>query len=151
MVVDTMTNDGWGSKWPSGVSWFDKPKVEDNPWETILKQDSRITPEMLDAKPLPTGLDLGAEERTVLTTFKGNEIKHKIISQTEFKSQGSNLVDAQAYLYFQCDGCQAILDPHTKSFRALQEYRVNAGWACKWNIDGMGYKVYCAKCGEKMK
>lgn len=68
----------------------------------------------------------------------------------QLKSQGSNLVDHQEYLYFQCDGCQEILDPHTKSFRALQEFRISAGWKCVWNIDGMGYKVYCAECGEKM-
>lgn len=67
----------------------------------------------------------------------------------QFKSQGSNLVDTEAYLYFQCDGCGAILDPNTKSFKTLQDKRAEAGWACKWNIDGMGYKVYCAECGKK--
>lgn len=67
---------------------------------------------------------------------------------TELKSQGSNLVDEQAYLYFQCESCNEILDPLTKSFKTLEEARFKAGWKTKWNIDGMGYKVYCAKCGE---
>jgi hypothetical protein len=68
--------------------------------------------------------------------------------QTELKSQGSNLVDEQAYLYFQCESCNEILDPHTKSFKALEEARFKAGWKVKWNIDGMGYKVYCVKCNN---
>lgn len=107
-----------------------------------------------------------------LTTFEKGEVKHCIISQTfndpqvtkaitklvkenydtsKLKLQGSNLVDNEKYLYFQCEICGDILDPHTKSFAKLQEYRVNAGWKCIWNIDGMGYKVYCTKCEEKVK
>lgn len=62
--------------------------------------------------------------------------------------QGSNLVDSEAYLYFQCEKCQGILDPHTKSFAKLQQNRVDKGWLCVWNVDGMGYKVYCPKCGD---
>lgn len=127
--------------------------------------------------PELTGWDLGTGERTILTTFENDDIKHRVINQTElkqqgfdspdvtqaitkliednfdtskFKSQGSNLVDDQANLYFQCESCDKILDPHTKSFAKLQEHRVKAGWFVKWSIDGMGYKVYCAKCVEKM-
>lgn len=70
---------------------------------------------------------------------------------SQLKSQGSNLVHHQEYLYFQCDGCGEILDPHTKSFAKLQEARVKTGWNVKWNLTGMGYKVYCAECGEKVK
>lgn len=77
--------------------------------------------------------------------------KQAAVNSSRLKSQGSNLVDTESYLYFQCDGCQAILDPHTKSFKTLQDKRAEAGWALKWNIDGMGYKVYCAECGEKVQ
>lgn len=143
-----MTNDGWSNKWPS--NWKTNPskpiKVIEQTWPdySLDKGDWPKAPEL-------TGLDLGAGERVILTTFENDSIKHKVISQTELKSQGSNLVDHEQHLYFQCDNCGEILDPNTKSFRALQEHRVNAGWKCIWNIDGMGYKVYCAKCGEKVK
>lgn len=66
-----------------------------------------------------------------------------------YTKQGSNLVDDQAYLYFQCSSCNNIFDPHTKSFKTLNDKRFEAGWKVKWNVDGMGYKVYCAECGEK--
>lgn len=77
--------------------------------------------------------------------------KQATVNSSTLKSQGSNLVDEQAYLYFQCEGCQEILDPHTKSFKTLQDKRAEAGWFVKWNTGGMGYKVYCAKCGESVK
>lgn len=66
----------------------------------------------------------------------------------ELKTQGSNLVDDQAYLYFQCQDCLDIFDPNTKSFAMLNQKRHEAGWKVYWNMDGMGYKVYCVKCGE---
>lgn len=168
----------WGSKWPTGVSWFDKPKlepvnkqtirdqVESAPWPVKSPEDwlthtsdvanspqSGITPEMLSIRETFIGWDRGTDDKTTIVKMQKN-LNSGIIhvkSMAELKSQGSNLVDEQAYLYFQCEGCGEILDPHTKSFRTLQEYRVKAGWACKWNIDGMGYKVYCAECGEKAK
>lgn len=72
-----------------------------------------------------------------------------IPSSKELKPQGSNLVDAEAYLYFQCESCQKILDPQTKSFAILNQKRFGVGWLVKWNVDGMGYKVYCVDCGKK--
>lgn len=69
----------------------------------------------------------------------------------KFKTQGSNLVDNNQYLYFQCNECLDIFDPHTKSFATLNQKRHEAGWKVKWNLDGMGYKVYCVKCGEDEK
>lgn len=42
----------------------------------------------------------------------------------KLKSQGSNLVDDQAYLYFQCEGCNDILDPQTKSFAKLRTVQI---------------------------
>ena len=67
----------------------------------------------------------------------------------KLKKQGSNLVDAEAYLYFQCETCETVLDPHTKNFADLQQHRVDAGWKCVWNVNGLGYKVYCGKCSNK--
>lgn len=132
-----MTNDGWDSKWPNKVEWPTGPAAD-----KVFNENWYIS--------ILTGLDLAIGERTILTTFENGELKHKVISQTELKSQGSNLVDDQEYLYYQCEICNDIFDPHTKSFKTLDEKRFAAGWKVKWNIDGMGYKVYCAKCGEKV-
>lgn len=152
-----MTNDGWGNKWPS-----DGPKLENAVKKDWLTHTSDVTPKAVEVINWPddpfawpkapdlTGWDLGIGERTMLITFENDGFEHTVINQTELKSQGSNLVDAQAYLYFQCDDCNEIFDPHTKSFAKLQEARANAGWKCVWNIDGMGYKVYCTECGEKV-
>lgn len=118
-----MTNDRWGSKWPiAPIAEWPKNDPENIPLEEV----SGITPEMLghSGKAWPK-----------LSTL------HK---------QGSNLVDAQAYLYYQCETCNDILDPHTKSFKTLDEKRFAAGWKVKWNLNGVGYKVYCEKCGEKV-
>lgn len=122
-----MTNDGWGSKWPFPDPQLDAAKEN---WARRNKEWP-----VGDRSPM-LGLNTASNAATYAKTLK---------------SQGSNLVDDQQYLYFQCDGCNNILDPHTKSFAKLQEHRVNAGWKCVWNIDGIGYKVYCAKCGEKVK
>lgn len=165
--------DGVPEQWIAEAGHDKTPwPINSNMAEEALKQDSSLTPEMLGVKPVnldPDGSiakmvndawlkapelltwDLGTGERTVLTKFNDNgDVTHTVISQTELKSQGSNLVDDQAYLYFQCEGCNEILDPHTKSFAKLQEARAKAGWKCVWNMNGQGYKVYCAKCGEKV-
>lgn len=62
------------------------------------------------------------------------------------KQEGSNLIDDDHKLYFQCDGCQKLLDPDTKSFKTLHDKTKEAGWKIKWNVNGLGYKVYCVKC-----
>lgn len=153
-----MTNDdGWGSKWPvaeisletakerlSKVEWplgHDKMPwpISSNMAEEVLKQDSGVTPEILGVKPV--NLDWAKSPTSSRLISHDSKI---------FKSQGSNLVDDQAYLYFQCESCNEILDPHTKSFAKLQEHRINAGWKCIWNMNGQGYKVYCEKCEEKV-
>lgn len=171
-----MTNDGWDSKWPSGAGWFDKPKLYEAPrprseWDKdVASVIARSDPKLKDwhthtsdianspqsgiegwPEPPPlTGLDLATGDRTVLTTLEKDGIKHRVINQTELKAQGSNLVDDQQYLYFQCGGCGEILDPNTKSFKTLDEKRYAAGWKVKWHLSGMGYEVYCVKCGEKV-
>lgn len=125
---------GWGKEWiipntNADQGWPEaKPMIE---WPTeavedILKYDSGITPELKGWPNVGVAI---------------NEIKN-------LKSQGSNLVDSEAYLYFQCEGCSTILDPHTKSFKILQEQRVKEGWKCIWNTNGQGYKVFCVKCGN---
>lgn len=150
-----MTKDRWGSEWPT--PWPDDPFAW--PKESAGFNDPAVSKAIADlveanydaSKFKLTGLDLATgEERAVLTTFENDGIKHRVISQTQLKLQGSNLVDDQAYLYFQCESCNEILDPHTKSFAKLQEARAKAEWIVKWNLNGQGYKVYCQKCGEKV-
>lgn len=70
---------------------------------------------------------------------------------TEFpvlKLEGSNLIDDNKFLYFQCEGCQSIFDPETKSFKTLHDKTHAAGWKVRWNMNGLGYKVYCVECGK---
>ena len=135
-----MTNDGWGSKWSSGAGWFEKPKPKDD-----------VAPNS-DATPEAAGVVNWSTQPSHITWNKASKPSKTIIwpKDSELKAQGSNLVDDQAYLYFQCEGCTEILDPHTKSFKTLQDKRAEAGWQVKWNLNGQGYKVYCTECGEKV-
>ena len=73
------------------------------------------------------------------------------VTDIKFKKQGSNLVDDNQYLYFQCESCDKLFDPHTKSFATLNQKRYDAGWKVKWNLSGMGYKVYCVECGKNVE
>ncbi len=73
-------------------------------------------------------------------------IEHVKNFKNTFKKQGSNLVDAEGLLYFQCEGCQTLFDPDTKSFATLHDFAHAQGWKVKWNINGLGYKIYCAEC-----
>lgn len=123
-----MTNDGWGKDWPVVLSLSNSSTII----FTGLKEEIKS----LDVVDL-VWIDFGSEPSK---SFIGNR---------ELKPQGSNLVDDESYLYFQCEGCQKILDPNTKSFKTLNDKRFEAGWKVKWNVDGMGYKVYCVECGEK--
>jgi hypothetical protein len=67
------------------------------------------------------------------------------------KKQGSNLVDSEGLLYFQCHGCEAIHDPETKSFATLHDTAHRQGWKIKWNATGQGYKIYCVKCKDNIE
>jgi hypothetical protein len=69
-----------------------------------------------------------------------------IKSLHNLKREGSNLIDADKNLYFQCEGCQALFDPATKSFATLHDFAHKQGWKVKWNMNGQGYKIYCPKC-----
>lgn len=125
-----MSNE-WGSKWPEIELAIDN----------AMSKASSVPNDWLDVAYSPqSGVETIANVGVVISEI--NKLK------SQLKSQGSNLVDTESYLYFQCDDCGEILDPHTKSFQALQEHRVNAGWACKWNVSGMGYKVYCTECNK---
>lgn len=84
------------------------------------------------------GIDLATQpDKTVLS--KGSH-------HVELKGQGSNLVDQDQNLYFQCSDCQQLFDPVTKSFKTLHDKAHAAGWKIKWNVDGMGYKIRCKDC-----
>lgn len=153
---------GWDSKWSSGAGWLDKPtpvagkdiaKAQLEQGNISLSKDEKVIEALTNLikdnwpeAPKLTGWDLGTEERTIIYS---NSVLHEIILQKELKLQGSNLVDDQAYLYFQCENCSSILDPHTKSFKTLQDKRAEAGWIVKWNVNGQGYKVYCTECWDE--
>lgn len=165
-----MTNDRWGSKWPEIPAGEQLKQTEastvnyttDKPWPITgqvicdVDKDGYIDLIPLQDKLLAEWPNEFASGKSILARQaeqgivewpNQKAINDKLIDT--LTKQGSNLVDEQAYLYFQCEGCNTILDPHTKSFRALQEYRISAGWKCIWNTDGVGYKVYCEKCGGK--
>lgn len=121
-----MTNDGWGKEWPKLQTEKTTIIYSANADWPAIKFDGMVT------------CDVDKDGNVDLTPLREAMTK-----------QGSNLVDSEAYLYFQCEGCQAIFDPKTKSFAQLNQRRADAGWKVKWNVDGMGYKVYCIECGKK--
>lgn len=65
---------------------------------------------------------------------------------TTLHKEGSNLIDDEQKLYFQCSGCNTLFDPDTKSFKTLHDKAKEQGWKVKWNEGGQGYKVYCGEC-----
>lgn len=70
----------------------------------------------------------------------------KKILREALRKQGSNLVDDNQFLYFQCEGCATLFDPETKSFAQLQDKAHKANWKIKWNVNGQGYKIFCPQC-----
>lgn len=118
----------WSKEWP-------KLTQEAEVLKGLIEEGGKIVVELI---PKIYGIDLASEPSKTIICPSGRELK----------TQGSNLVDDQAYLYFQCEKCQSIFDPKTKSFATLNQKRHDAGWKVEWNIDGMGYKVYCVKCGK---
>lgn len=157
--VSGVTPEMLGIK-PETFNWTAKQTKDD--WDAVKDKQAEMkhwlthTSDVAYSPQSGISWDIsGGSDKTILSKIEKHTealMKHGVsITHVELKSQGSNLVDNETYLYFQCEGCQTILDPHTKSFATLQEHRVNSGWACIWNIDGMGYKVYCAECGEKVK
>lgn len=146
------SNDKWGSEWPVvdpiKENWVtDKFNLSNN-WTAEAGHDHTPFPSVGPSENM-IWTDPSAWPKGIAVAIRQSG-KTNYNVKTELKPQGSNLVDDQAYLYFQCEDCNKILDPHTKSFQTLQEYRVNAGWKCVWNMNGQGYKVYCAECGEKV-
>lgn len=65
-----------------------------------------------------------------------------------FIKEGSNLVDNEGNLYFECESCGKLFDPQTNSFKKLHDDARLMGWKVKWNLSGLGYRIYCAECGE---
>lgn len=169
------SNDKWGSKWPSSnasesdIPWPLSQDTASVPKNWTNRPDTQITGNQEDRPVCPQQLidEAKREEKEYTDTYGtepnpvalgimplppsyGSNLRLIAHADKIIKSQGSNLVDSEAYLYFQCESCNEILDPHTKSFATLQEHRGKAGWKCVWNMSGMGYKVYCVKCGEKL-
>lgn len=53
-----------------------------------------------------------------------------------------------AHIYYSCQ-CGAILDPGTKSFAALNNAAMNAGWKVRWG--STAYQPYCGECGKDVE
>lgn len=148
-VIEKAVDDWANKEWP--VYFIDPNKdlinseiVKVSGNNVLIQETYLVSKPQLKSAASPLeiikGIDLALQsDKTVIS--KGNH-------HSELKSQGSNLMDQNQYLYFQCEGCGDIFDPETKSFKTLDEKRHAAGWKVKWNIDGMGYKVYCPKCKE---
>lgn len=117
---------GWGNKWLEEAA-----TISQQAWDNIN-----------------VGIDLAKPNSDKSDLLGLDTSSNAAVHAKNLKSQGSNLVDAEAYLYFQCEACQTILDPHTRSFAELQQNRVDAGWKCVWNTNGLGYNVYCDKCED---
>lgn len=128
-----MPNDGWGKEWPKTDAAKEDWGRHNAEWPVSQKEVTTI---------IYSGPNMFPEINHV-------ELRVDCKDSSQLIKQGSNLVDAEAYLYFQCESCQDILDPHTKSFKILQERRADAKWKCIWNTNGLGYKVYCPKCGDE--
>lgn len=149
-------NDKWDSEWPATekaiqnliTNTMNHKPIPNIPWPS----DPFAWPEGsagLNNNWLTHTSDVANSPQSGIVGWPKDEDQIEVNIIKKFKSQGSNLVDDQQYLYFHCESCNEVLDPHTKSFQKLQEHRVNAGWKCVWNLNGQGYKVYCKKCGDK--
>lgn len=65
--------------------------------------------------------------------------------KTNSKPTHDPYTNPNAHIYYEC-GCGAILDPHVKSFAALNNCASNSGW--KIRFTDKGYVPYCVECGE---
>jgi len=79
-------------------------------------------------------------------TSKHWDEERPYVNINNLKKDGSNLIDGEKNLYFQCEGCEILFDPATKSFATLHDAAHGQGWKVKWNINGLGYKIYCPSC-----
>lgn len=70
----------------------------------------------------------------------------KTIWAKDLKKEGSNLIDDEGGLYFECGECQKLFDPKTTSFKTLHDKAKASGWKVVWNMNGQGYKIYCGEC-----
>lgn len=113
---------GWGTSW-------DKPEVK-------------------------IGVDLAKEgsEKTILSTYiysgenKFPEINHVELRVPNKFPTHDPYTNPNAFLYYEC-GCGNKLDPHVKSFAALNNAASNANWKVRWGPDS--YVPYCPKCVEE--
>lgn len=163
-----MTNDGWGKEWPKITDTWVNSKVWENGVNKAFDEEfpSKLEqewPKYTPIVPKPewlndvtdikfVGIDLGSGDKTILTTFKDGQIKHEIIPPERLYNNKMPTHDPytnpNAQIYYQCH-CGAILDPGTKSFAALNNAAMNAGWKVRWGETS--YKPYCVKCGEEVE
>ena len=69
----------------------------------------------------------------------------KPVTTTNLKPTHDPYTNPNAFLYYECS-CGERLDPHVKSFAALNNNAMAAGWKIRFGNDG--YTPYCVKCGE---
>lgn len=53
-----------------------------------------------------------------------------------------------AFLYYECK-CGQILDPHVKSFAALNNHASEVGWKIRFGSEY--YVPYCVECGKDVE
>jgi hypothetical protein len=134
---------GWETSWKSWLPTNEEAKE--------FKEAKSVEPE--EFKSLKQG-----ETHTIIYSGPNPfpEINHVRLfvdckDTSELKSEGSNLIDANSYLYFQCAKCLNIFDPETKSFKTLHDKAHASGWKLRWNSSGLGYNVYCVECGKDVE
>ena len=116
----------WSKEWPSNVNVIlPEPQLG---IEIEIVNDSN--------QPLtvwPSGAIIAAGEK--------REYKNKVPTHDPY-------ANPNIHIYYEC-ACGAILDPGTKSFAALNNAAMNAGWKVRWGAHS--YQPYCVKCGEDVE
>lgn len=126
-----MSDDGWGNSWPK-IS-ITITNIDDKPASISEKDLNKFA------------WDLGTEDKTVTAVYCDGKIEKVYNNKMPTHDPYAN-PDAQ--IYYQCS-CGAILDPCTKSFAALNNAAMNAGWKIRWGA--LSYVPYCVECGKDME
>lgn len=147
-----MTNDGWGKEWYSP-----KDKITVNVDPNSKGANSQVWIDSVNKAfdkefPVITGIDLGCIPPKTEIIIPND--KMFFMTETGLKEYSNKMpthdpyTNPNAQIYYQCS-CGAILDPGTKSFAALNNAAMNAGWKVRWGETS--YKPYCVKCGEDVE
>ncbi len=99
-----------------------------------------------------TEADLATGQAFILTTNIDGIIKQEAIPLEKVYLNKVPTHDPytnpDSHIYYQCN-CGAILDPGTRSFAALNNAAMNAGWKVRWGAEY--YQPYCVECGKDVE